>query len=361
MKKTVAVVIMIMLLLNITAYAEEIHFDLVRTEVNPREPMIDLASGWTSSRPPDNYVWSESIPVPVVEEFPKPNIIDLGNEYSPDYAPKINGYITQIDGEYYWAGRMGERWGPLPTVPLGTSVPNTLTIPDEDWRPDVYPFNSFDKEIVHEELVFDKSDNLQSSPARIGKWVFGWDNVNEKIKIFVNGIYGVKTDIFFRVYDWDFVHGHNEKVRYWEDENTFYIRNYNLLLSTPKQPLYEALNALEEAPIIKVGNEILGFETPPVTEDDRTLVPMRFLFEKLGAEVSWDGATETATAVRANKAVAFSINDTMATVNGAEATMDVPARLINDKTMVPLRFLSEELGYTVEWDEKTRMAMITAP
>lgn len=40
------------------------------------------------------------------------------------------------------------------------------------------------------------------------------------------------------------------------------------------------------------------------------------------------------------------------------ATMDVPARLVGDKTMMPLRFLSEELGYTVEWDEETRMATI---
>lgn len=53
-----------------------------------------------------------------------------------------------------------------------------------------------------------------------------------------------------------------------------------------------------------------------------------------------------------------SIDNTTATVNGAEATMDVPARLVNDKTMVPLRFLSENLGYTVTWDEETNTASI---
>lgn len=123
---------------------------------------------------------------------------------------------------------------------------------------------------------------------------------------------------------------------------------------------------------VQVNDEILGFETPPVTEADRTLVPMRFLFEKLGAEVSWDEATNTATAaIPANvtdqiqtfgmaedRRVSFSIDDTTASVNGAVATMDVPARLVNDKTMVPLRFLSENLGYTVTWDEATNTAIV---
>ena len=53
------------------------------------------------------------------------------------------------------------------------------------------------------------------------------------------------------------------------------------------------------------------------------------------------------------------IDDTNATVNGETATMDVPARLINDQTFVPLRFLSENLGYDVQWDENTNTAIIT--
>ena len=132
-------------------------------------------------------------------------------------------------------------------------------------------------------------------------------------------------------------------------------------LTTPKQPVYDALNAIKDAPYVRVGNEILGFETPPVTESDRTLVPMRFLFEQLGADVTWDEATETATAKKANTTINFSIDNTTATVNGAETVMDVPARLVGDKTMVPLRFLSEEMGYTVEWDEETRMATVITP
>ena len=113
-----------------------------------------------------------------------------------------------------------------------------------------------------------------------------------------------------------------------------------------------------DAPYVKCNGNILGFEQSPIMEDDRTLVPMRFLFEQLGADVQWNQETQTATATLGTQAVAFSIDDTDASVNNAPVTMDVPARLINDKTMVPLRFLSENLGYTVSWDGENRIVTI---
>ena len=130
--------------------------------------------------------------------------------------------------------------------------------------------------------------------------------------------------------------------------------------------------AIQESDVyVQVNDVVLGFSVPPVTEDDRTLVPMRFLFEQLGAEVSWDETTNTATATippekdeklrtAANaKSVSFSIDNTAATVNGVAAAMDVPARLVDDKTMVPLRFLSKNLGYTVTWNEANNTAVIS--
>ena len=154
-----------------------------------------------------------------------------------------------------------------------------------------------------------------------------------------------------------------------------------LLFQTDKRLLEYDIEEIKQAIIaknglnctyVKVNGEILGFDTPPITEADRTLVPMRFLFEQLGAEVEWDDATNTATATIAasadrqiqtfgmaeEKTVSFSIDNPTATVNGTAASMDVPARLMNDKTMVPLRFLSENLGYTVTWDEATKTATV---
>ena len=109
---------------------------------------------------------------------------------------------------------------------------------------------------------------------------------------------------------------------------------------------------------IMLNDKYLSFEQPPVVEDGRTLVPMRFLFECLGDKVTWDEETRSVTAENKNSAVPFSLDSLTADVNGTEQTMDVPAKLIGNKTYVPLRFLSENLGYTVTWDEASNTAIV---
>lgn len=162
-------------------------------------------------------------------------------------------------------------------------------------------------------------------------------------------------------------------VWYFTNDSFIMESRYENRIRIPLDELENELNKLKAAPYIKLNDKILGFSQPPIIENDRTLVPMRFLFEQMGAEVEWDNTTQTATATvpispdtqmstfnnAEEKSVTFSINDTTATVNGESATMDVPARLVNDKTMVPLRFLSENLGYNVEWDATTNTAIIT--
>lgn len=124
----------------------------------------------------------------------------------------------------------------------------------------------------------------------------------------------------------------------------------------------EIINRIEqrltEQVYVKVNDTLLGFAEPPVIEEGRTLVPMRMLFEQLGAEVQWDAETATATAKKAGTTVSFRLDDRNAAVNGRTEGMEVPARLIGDKTMVPLRFLSEVLGYQVDWDEKSHTAWV---
>ena len=86
---------------------------------------------------------------------------------------------------------------------------------------------------------------------------------------------------------------------------------------------------------------------------------MRFLFEQMGADVDWEGASQTATVMQNGETISFQIGQQAAQVNGAVQMMDVPAKLENDKTMVPIRFLSENLGYQVEWDGDTNTVTIT--
>ena len=136
----------------------------------------------------------------------------------------------------------------------------------------------------------------------------------------------------------------------------FDITNSSKYYSCPIEQIDEALNVSDI--YVQFQDKILGFETPPVIEDGSTLVPMRFLFEQMGADVEWNQVTQTATATLDNTAVTFAIDDTNAEVNNTPATMDVPARLINGKSMVPLRFLSEEMGFEVTWNQESRTAFI---
>jgi len=104
----------------------------------------------------------------------------------------------------------------------------------------------------------------------------------------------------------------------------------------------------------------LSFDVPPVIHDGRTLVPLRGIFEALGAEVQWDGATRTVTAVRDGTTVVLTIGAKTAHKNGAPVTLDVPAKIVSGRTLVPLRFVSESLGAGVRWVQETRTVVITS-
>lgn len=99
-------------------------------------------------------------------------------------------------------------------------------------------------------------------------------------------------------------------------------------------------------------------DTPPTLVDGRTLVPVRAIFEAIGATVEWDNDTRTATGVRGDTTVVIQIDNTTAYVNGEARTLDVPAQLINDRTMVPARFISEAMGCEVTWYDATKTAAV---
>lgn len=95
------------------------------------------------------------------------------------------------------------------------------------------------------------------------------------------------------------------------------------------------------------------FDVPPVMINDRVLVPMRAIFEALGAEVTWFEDTQTATGMNDAVTVSFMIGRNNMTRNNNDVQIDVPAQLINDRTMIPLRAASEPFGLDVTWDNDT--------
>lgn len=100
------------------------------------------------------------------------------------------------------------------------------------------------------------------------------------------------------------------------------------------------------------------FDQPPVILDGRVMVPMRAIFEALGAKVHWEVGKQVVTAVKNKNTIIASIGSKQATVNGREQALDIPAQIINNRTMVPVRFISESLGAKVSWSVRSQTVTI---
>lgn len=100
------------------------------------------------------------------------------------------------------------------------------------------------------------------------------------------------------------------------------------------------------------------FDQQPIIVNNRTLVPMRAIFEALGADVEWEHETYTAVAVKADTTIRIGIDKTEMTKNAEVVQLDAPAILISHRTMVPIRAVSEAFGCDVQWDDTTRTVSI---
>jgi N-acetylmuramoyl-L-alanine amidase len=118
--------------------------------------------------------------------------------------------------------------------------------------------------------------------------------------------------------------------------------------------------------IMMSGQDVIS-DVPAVIFKDRTLVPLRIITESLGADVSWNQETKEATVTTDDKTIVIEIDSSMVLVNGVKKSLpyEIPAKLLNyggfPRTLVPLRFMSEELGMDVEWIEDTYTATINKP
>lgn len=104
----------------------------------------------------------------------------------------------------------------------------------------------------------------------------------------------------------------------------------------------------------------LAFEVAPMIEDGRTLVPLRAILTPLGATFSWDEPSRTVTAEVAGTEVRLTLDKWLATVNGEVVALDTPAKSVDGRTLVPLRFFAESFGFRVGWDEESRTVAISS-
>ncbi|AUG57071.1 copper amine oxidase N-terminal domain-containing protein [Acetivibrio saccincola] len=111
--------------------------------------------------------------------------------------------------------------------------------------------------------------------------------------------------------------------------------------------------------VVVNGNRVNFPDAEPFIDDNgRTQVPVRFVSEALGAEVGWEGSTKTVTISQGDKEIKIVIGKKDYTINGEKNLMDTEALLKEDRTFVPVRFVSEGLGARVDWDPAVRTVYI---
>ncbi len=119
--------------------------------------------------------------------------------------------------------------------------------------------------------------------------------------------------------------------------------------------LCAAGSAAATIPVIVNGQQV-QFDTPPIERSGRVFVPLRGVFEKLGASVVYDNGLINATGD--GRSIQLRIGSTTATVDGNTQQLEVAPFLVGPRTYVPLRFISEALGATVDWNDNTQTVSI---
>ncbi len=139
--------------------------------------------------------------------------------------------------------------------------------------------------------------------------------------------------------------------------------------------LYTPALAADSVHVVLNGTEVVFPDAEPCLISDRTMVPMRAVFEALGAGVYWDENDQMIVSMRGMTTVTMQINnptmfvsgitsaadgaDNSAAIGNRTITLDVAPCLVGDRTMVPLRAISESFGLKVEWDDATQTVFIT--
>ena len=123
-----------------------------------------------------------------------------------------------------------------------------------------------------------------------------------------------------------------------------------------------AINAFAEGEevIVKVDNEAVEFDQQPIIiGEGYTMVPVRAVFEKAGAEVSWDNDTETAKIVNGAYTVTIKYGDTAIYKNGERIELESPPIMENNRILIPVRAIAEAMDYSVTWDGHHNMVLLS--
>lgn len=174
-----------------------------------------------------------------------------------------------------------------------------------------------------------------------------YQNSDDEAEIYYNGEHSEFTQIDGFIY----LRTRNPNITIYPNTS------YN---NTSKQEIEEVVQNNREIRIL-INNKFLSTDQPPVLINDRTMVPLRAIFEALGATVDWNGSEKSVTSKKDDTSVYMQIGNNKITVNGNTAELDVPAQIVNDRTMVPVRAVAEAFDCKVSWNGYQKYVIITPP
>lgn len=290
------------------------------------------------------------------EEF-KTDLLNLMNTASKDikqgidYKVEGNTYTLNttsdavIDEFIKYADNIMKNWDAVSTSALTIVDKAGLPLTDEEKK----DFKELNKEY--------KAEDLKEAAKGIKEMIKG-SSLSEKTTFEENKF---KQELAFTFNFADFVKvsvkGNVDTVK---DENV----KINFPTSVKKLTMDEYMNLIMpkmNVVTVRVNGEDITFEDPealPKIMNNRTMLAARAFYEKIGAKVDWNGKARTVTVSKDKDKIVLTIGSNKALVNGKEVALDSAATIVNDKTYIPVRFVSEAFGYKVKYDPNEGMPIV---
>lgn len=290
------------------------------------------------------------------EEF-KTDLLDLMNTASKDikqgidYKVEGNTYTLNttsdavIDEFIKYADNIMKNWDAVSTSALKIVDKAGLPLTDEEKK----DFKELNKEYKAEDLkeAAKGIKEMIKGSSLSEKTTFGENKFNQEIAFKFNFADFVKVSVKGNV---DTVKDENVKINFPTSVKKLTMDEYmNLIM--PK------MNVVT----VRVNGEDITFEDPealPKIMNNRTMLAARAFYEKIGAKVDWNGKARTVTVSKDKDKIVLTIGSNKALVNGKEVALDSAATIVNDKTYIPVRFVSEAFGYKVKYDPNEGMPIV---
>ncbi len=191
---------------------------------------------------------------------------------------------------------------------------------------------------------------LEKKPQSISAYVKSYEPVIGKVEYYIDGnLAFVSKELPFN-FEYDF-------SKYTADHVNITAKAYlpdGTLVMQKEYPIKLTLQAIK----VMYQGQVLRFDQPPVVISGRTLVPMKFIFEAFGMDVAYEATTKTITATDKTHKVVLVLGKSTAMVDGVELALDVPVSAIAGRTMVPLKFIGQSIGLEVTYDGALRTVNI---